>query len=590
MHKNPLFNLFKYSWQYSDKKKLVVLFLSMSIIANLILLLEPIIIGRVFNSIQFDSNDPRILSFIIKNLSLLIFVIIGFWFFHGISRNIELRNAFMIRKNYKLEMFNKIMELPVEWHKNHHSGDTIDKINKASENLYDFSSEIFFVTEGFTRLFGSIIILALFDWKAALIAVTISLFTIIVLLRFDKVLIRGYSLIYKSENYLASGIHDYISNIISVLTLRLKGRVSKEIETRSMKPYATYKSNNIVNEIKWFFASFSIYAMTAGILIMNAYTSYSREGVIIIGTLFILYQYLNNMGNTFYTFAWKYGEIVRQDTALRSAEILNEEYLKQEKKTKRYFPKAWNCLNIKNLKFSYKEKQSGDLFRDIDDISLTISRGQRVALIGESGSGKSTVLSLLRGLHTADSAIIYCDGKKLEHGISQLYETVTLIPQDPELFNSTIKDNITMGMNYSGKDLEEVVKIARFDSVIKRLKKGYNTNVMEKGVSLSGGEKQRLALARGLLSIKDNEFMLLDEPTSSVDSENELAIYKSIFDKYKNKTIISAIHRLHLLRNFDYIYFFKDGKIISEGTLHTLMSDAKFKVLWEIYNRKDQGK
>ena len=112
------------------------------------------------------------------------------------------------------------------------------------------------------------------------------------------------------------------------------------------------------------------------------------------------------------------------------------------------------------------------------------------------------------------------------------------------------------------------------------------TNVMEKGVSLSGGEKQRLALARGLLAARNSDIILMDEPTSSVDSVNEVKIHDNIFKEFKDKTIISSIHRLNLLNKFDYIYMFDDGKIVAEGTLDELMKNNKFKVMWQKHRGK----
>ena len=112
---------------------------------------------------------------------------------------------------------------------------------------------------------------------------------------------------------------------------------------------------------------------------------------------------------------------------------------------------------------------------------------------------------------------------------------------------------------------------------------------LSKGVSLSGGEKQRLALARGLLAARDSEFLLLDEPTSSVDVENELKIYQNIFESFSGKVVISAVHSLHLLRYFDYVYMFKESKLITEGTFTTMLEDENFKTLWESYNMENES-
>ena len=145
-----------------------------------------------------------------------------------------------------------------------------------------------------------------------------------------------------------------------------------------------------------------------------------------------------------------------------------------------------------------------------------------------------------------------------------------------------------MGIEVERRDVNKAIKIAQFRLVLKRLNKGLKTNVLEKGVSLSGGEKQRLAFARGILASKSSDILLMDEPTSSVDSLNEIKIYDGVFKTYNDKTIISSIHRLHLLRKFDKIYMFDKGKVIAKGTLKDLMKNKKFKVLWDQYTEKNK--
>lgn len=586
-NKNPLINLLRYSWKYSPKKKFFVLFIILCVIANVVILFDVILIGRVFNSVQFDSSDPNMLSYIIKNLLLLTLVTFVFWIFHGTSRVIETKNAFLVRKNYKKEMFDRVMDLPVEWQKDNHSGDTISKINKASEALFTFSEELFMIVQNIVQLVGSIAILFFFDWKMAIVSVVVSILAVWTSIRFDRVLEGGYEKVYKAENYLAAGIHDYISNIITVISLRLKNKVSREIDERSMAAFSVFKRNTVINEVKWFSISMYLAVIISGVLIYNAYASYRATGVIVLGTLFVLYSYLKNIGNFFFNFAWMYNIMVQRNTAVSLAETICDEHEKTILKNKKYYlPENWKVLQIKNLKFSYKKKKDEDYAgENINDVSICLERKSRIALIGESGSGKSTIISLIRGLHGAEKADVYCDGKKLPKGLEHFYEHAALVPQDPEIFNSSVEDNITMGIEIGPSEVKKVIRYACFESVLNRLKKGLKTNVLEKGVSLSGGEKQRLALARGLLMAEKYDFLLLDEPTSSVDSENELNIYKNIFENYKDKTIISAIHRLHLLRYFDYIYFFEKGKIIAEGNFNTLLNDEKFKTLWNNYSK-----
>jgi len=586
--KNPLINLFRYMWHYSfGSKKIVVFFISFSTIGNLIWLVQPIIIGRVFDSIQF-ANQKNPLSFIAYNVLIFILLDVVSWFFHGTSRVAENKNAFLVRKNFRLEKFNKVMALPTSWHKNHHSGDTIDKINKASDQLFEFSRELFIIIQNMVKLVASVIILSLYDVKPLILVLFCAVIAVAIILKMDKRLIKNYEAINKAENYISAGVYDYISNYITIISLRLKKQAVDEMDSRSMSHFPVSVKSFKLNELKWFSASFIISVMTAGVLFLNAYTSYKSKGVIVIGTLFILYQYLDRIGGAFYTFAWKYSDVVRQNTAVVAVEGISAEYEKLHLSEKYYLPKDWKVLQIKKLFFSYKnEEDEKNRKTTLDDVSFNITNGKKIALIGVSGSGKSTVLSLLRGLHHPDSVKVFCDGKKLKKGLRHLEDYCTLIPQEPEIFNNTIEYNITLGVHTDRKQLSEVIKLANLTDLIARLGKGLKTNVLEKGVSLSGGEKQRLALARGLLAAKSSQILLLDEPTSSVDVENELKIYQNLFETFRDKVIISAVHSLHLLRYFDYVYMFKESRLIAEGDFTTLLNDENFKVLWESYSQEE---
>jgi len=246
-------------------------------------------------------------------------------------------------------------------------------------------------------------------------------------------------------------------------------------------------------------------------------------------------------------------------------------------------PGDWDSIEFKNMDFSYN--QDGNT-RHLDGVDFKFKKGEKIALVGESGSGKSTMLTLLRGLYSPDEGAVYCDGKKLDHGFARLKDHITLISQEPEIFNDTVKNNITMGIRTKNEDLIDAIDMSQLKKVVGKLDKGLDTNVLEKGVSLSGGEKQRLSLARGLLAAKKSEIVLLDEPTSSVDSENEMKIHDKVFSKFGEKTIISSIHRLHLLNKFDTIYLFEKGKIVAHGSLDEIKKNPKFDRVWRKYGLK----
>jgi ABC-type bacteriocin/lantibiotic exporter with double-glycine peptidase domain len=201
---------------------------------------------------------------------------------------------------------------------------------------------------------------------------------------------------------------------------------------------------------------------------------------------------------------------------------------------------------------------------------LRIQKGKKIALIGHSGSGKSTLLSVLRGLYPAQAGLnIQIDGSG--YTVETLHEKVTQFPQEPEIFENTIEYNITMGLPATEEEIRKACEIAGFNEVISQLPDGLKTDIKEKGVNISGGQKQRLALARGILAAKDSEVILLDEPTSSVDPKTEAIIYERLFSFFREKAFVSSMHRLHLLDQFDYIYILEKGKIIDEGTFDELI-------------------
>lgn len=583
---NPVIILLRHEWEYAGPNRpYVVLYMLMSLAANLIVLLTPVLISRAINAVQFEADNPDLLSMVILNLSLTVAVTLAFWLFHGFSRIIEKWNAFEVRKNFKTTMISRVLDLPARWHQDHHSGDTIDKINKASNALFNFSESSFQIISNLVALFGSIGAILYFDPRSSGIALVAALLTVSIIFLFDKKLIEGWREEYRFENHLAAAIHDYISNIRTIITLRVKARVLKEISLRSDAGLPQFQSNNKLNELKWFLASLFISLMTAFALSLNAYISYTTTGVIVVGTLFALHQYLYQVGETFYQFAWKYSDLVQQSTALLSVSPITEAFARIGERGSAKLPDGWQRIEIKDLLFDYNDEAGRALdAHHLQNISLEIRRGARLAFVGESGSGKSTTLALLRGLYPPKSVRVEADGKIMKKGLRHIYDYVTLVPQDPEIFNSTVEDNITMETAVKPEELHTVIDLARFRSVLERLPKGLQTNVLEKGVSLSGGEKQRLALARGILAAKNSPLLLMDEPTSSVDAVNERAIYENIFREFKEKTIIATIHRLHLLPYFDRVYFFSRGRIIAEGTLNELLLHPDFKTLWDRYH------
>lgn len=585
--RHPILNALSTEWQFLGKRRRTFsLYIGFFIIAGLISLLTPYLIGSIFNDIQSAITTQEELAGLHWKILALLAVTVSFWIFHGTARVMEQRTGFFVRRNYVNDKISKVLDLPTKWHKDHHSGDTIDKISRAGSSLEDFAGHMTFqITYGIVNFIGSLAIMFFIDWNIGLFALVFSVITIFAITRIDKNLHRKYEELNSYNNKYSATVFDYLSNVSTIITLRLKKVVSKDIDSKQMVSYPTYRKTVAIDESKWALSSIAIRMMIVTALIYKSATEFGATGTIMIGTLYMVYGYLTQVGDTFYKFAELYGHIIRINARIVGAYPIDKSWSRLVTHEPGKLPKNWRKIEVKDASFAYDQKGK---VKHLDGINFHFSRGQKIALVGESGSGKSTILRLVRGLYTIERGEVYCDGKPLR--LVQIRDHVTLIPQEPEIFNKTFRYNITMNVPSEERDIRKVIDMAQLNRVMERLPKGLETSVMEKGVSLSGGEKQRLALARGLLAAMEGEsdIILLDEPTSSVDSINEIRIHDNVFREFRDKTIISSIHRLHLLDKFDYIFFLSKGRIVTEGTLEDLKKNPRFSRMWAKYNREKQ--
>jgi len=551
-------------WTYSaGRRGTVVLYTCMFVLSNIIWLFEPYAIGSVLNHVQLAQTTEDPMQGILFYLGLLLALSTGSWLFHGPARVLERQNAFHIRNAFKQHLFSVITTLPIEWQKNNHSGRTINRVYKATNAVFQFSQNSFQIIEMIIRPIGAIVALAIIIPGAAAIATIVVLCSCLIVFAFDRYLFPLYEKVNEKDHSVASAMHDYITNIATVITLRLEKLTQSELWKRMTHYFPIYRRETILNEAKWFTATQLIVVMTVVVLAWYSWTTLSAGGALLAGTFFMLYEYLQKIGNSFFTFAWKYGEMVEQSADLRSVKpiLVADRSVPHDDCV---IPEDWKVIEVKNLHFTYKDEEKRS--HHLQDISLTLRRGKKIAFVGESGSGKSTLMTLIRGLYDADKGTVLCDGTLLAHGLRDVGSTVTLIPQDPEIFENTIEYNITLDTDQAASEVEEDVTLARFDGVVDRLARGLKTSTAEKGVNLSGGEKQRLALARGFFAAKQSSIILLDEPTSSVDSENEKAIYENLFSRFSDRCIISSVHKLYLLPMFDEVYVFENGRLVKQGT------------------------
>ena len=246
---------------------------------------------------------------------------------------------------------------------------------------------------------------------------------------------------------------------------------------------------------------------------------------------------------------------------------------------KKRFTGLKSDIMIKNLNFSYIKG-----LEILKDVSLTVKKGQSIAIVGPTGSGKTTIASMLLRLYECPPQTIFLDGIDIrKFSIESLMNHMAFVAQETLLFNGPIRSNIKYGIkrDISDDEVLEAAKKARlYDFITEQLPEGLNTYIGDRGVRLSGGEKQRVSIARALL--KGSEILILDEATSSLDTVTEKLIQESIDEAIKGRTSIVIAHRLSTIKDVDKIVVIENGRLVEEGTLDELLSKkGKFYVYWQ---------
>ncbi len=579
---NPLVFLFSHLWRFSEgRRKNIVIYAIMFFLANVFDLINPLIFAKVLTMLQNETITKENLPTMLAYLLVFVGLTIGFWMFHGPARVMEMKNAFYAQAKYRQYLVDGTLDLPATWHTDHHSGDTIDKINRGANALDDFGCNSWEAISALIKFFVSAAILIYFDTPSIVIVIVFAVMAMFTIYKFDKHLVPLYTTTNNMNNHVTEKIFDFISNITTVIVLKIERLVSKDVKYNILKPYPPYYKSVKLNEWKWFTVSILTALMSFTVLTVYITTAVYKGNLVQLSMVFILYSYVERINGTFFNFSYLYNFIVRKRTNIKNSEDLSVVFTDKKRSLNYSFPENWKDLSIANLNFNYVSKNSTLI---IDNLKFDIHHGERIAFIGESGSGKTTIMKLFVNLYDPTSISVKIDGKDVKNGFKTIAPAVALIPQEPELFTTTIKTNLTVGLDIPQAKIDHFVRLAMFEDVIAKLPNKYQSKINEKGVNLSGGEKQRLALARGLLLSENKEIILLDEPTSSVDFANEKAIYQNIFTEFKDKTIISTIHRLHLLPQFDKIYVFDSGKIVANGTFDELLAKSKkFQDIWNNY-------
>lgn len=581
MKQSPYLSLLRTAWRYARHARGRYVFIySLFLVANLAFALYPLIYGWFVDAVQ---REPvRVLQFAFWYGGAYVGVKFLEWCFHGPARILERQLAFELSRNFLEERYHQALHLPVKWHQDHHSGATINRIRKAYEALREFFDGGFMYIHALSKLVFSIAAMIWFSPLFGAIGLVLGAITVCTIFVFDKPYIRTKAEVNEREHEISATLFDSLSNILTVITLRLENRMKAGLMDKVAAVLAPFRRNALINETKWFAADMLVGLTYAVITIGYVYQNAAPGQVFALGGLVTLLGYVNQFTSVFHDVAWQYTQVVQYHTDVETAGSIARDYAAGHRPdAPPALPDRWQAIDLQGISFSHSDVyDAGQRAHSLHDIRLTLRRGRRVALVGESGSGKNTLLALLRGLYQPiEGARITVDGRPA--GIASINETTTLFPQEPEIFENTIRYNITLGLPLDPADVESAARTAHFEEVAASLPRGLDSSIQEKGVNLSGGQKQRLALARGILAARQSEIVLLDEPTSSVDPKTEAEIYQKMFAAFRDKAVVSALHRLHLLRHFDEVYVLRDGRVVEQGTLEELLARSEyFRSLW----------
>lgn len=557
--------LYRTLWHYAaEDRRRVVLFMTLLIIAQALKLAIPYLSGVAVEAMQAKGNEA--LGAAAWDMALIFIACVASWALHGPARVLERFVAIRIRERFADTLYVKATSLPLDWHEHHHSGETIERVQKAGGALFGFAQNQFVYLQNTVSLIGPIAAIFLLSVPTGIAALASYALIALMLVRLDRVMIRLNRAQNQAQARYAATLVDCLGNIATVLTLRLAEPTRRLVGARLSDVFAPLRSSIVLNEAKWCAVDLLNNGIRCGLVVLYVWLAWRHGEAVLLGSAVMVFQYAQQVGGVVGNMAGNYQDLVGYQTDLRSTDVITSAAARPPAAAT--VPASWREIEVEKLNFGYAGKQRGQAA--LCDVSLTLRRGDRIALVGESGSGKSTLLRVLAGLYRADGAGFVIDGRN-RPGVADLGAIATLAPQDPEIFAGTIAHNLTLGIDYDAAAIRRACELARFTPVVECLPAGLATEIAERGLNLSGGQKQRLAVARAILAAERSSLILLDEPTSSLDPATEAEVYDNLFSVLSDACIVSSLHRLHLLERFDRVVLMAEGCILDIGSAAELL-------------------
>ncbi len=476
--------------------------------------------------------------------------------------------------DFKLSALRKIGKMDYSEYQKLGTGKLVQQIENGADAgkgvLYDFG---FCVVR---NLLPTILFSLYFIWK---IDRTITYFLLagyIVVFLITNLLLKG---LYQIKEKILTGEeelnHFLVRGFMEMPIFRMKYQFPNEIKKASGAKRVIVSSKVKMTMIHEAF--FVIFALLVACLDIGILVYAWKNNHLSVGSVVALITLIDNAYTPIAIFNVIYVQYKLNIAAWRRfTELLN---LKEDAQLERGtdFAAPLNEIRIENLSFSYENKKV------LKSVSLIIKRGEKIAFVGESGSGKSTLTKILMGLLKYNEGEVFFDNEPLKNiSLKSLYEKAAYLSQDAPVFDGTIKENLAFDNEASQADIHVCLEKTHLLSMLSALEQGVETRIGEKGTCLSGGEKQRLALAR--LWFDNPDIVVLDEATSALDNVTEGIVMKNVLEQVSHATVIAVAHRLTSIKEFDRIVVFKNGRIVGNGTFEELLENNSY--FFDLYRKE----
>ena len=584
MKQNSLKNLYLYSKEQETKVRRGIFY---SILNKLFDLAPPVLIGIAID-IVVEGSDSFLGGLGIVNrrqqLVVLAFLTFAIWALESIFdylAAVTWRNISQdVEHSLRSDTFKNVLGLDLQYFENKSSGRLMAILNDDVNQLEKF------LDTGANKLLQTITTVVVIGGTFLYISPLIAIFAFIPIpviifgsFRFTKTIASRYTRIRNAIETLNANLSNSISGILTVKSFNREEKefarmISSSTEVNSANYHAIRLSAAFIPIIRIaILFGFTATLLIGGFMALDGEINVAMYSVLLFITQRLLWP-LTELGDTFDLYQRAMASFKRINALKNTTPEIKDGSVESNGIDK--------SINFQNVNFSYVEN-----FPVLNDISLNIKKGSTTAIVGSTGSGKSTLIKLLLRLYDVDSGHILFDDidiKDLE--IHTLRKNIGLVSQDIFLFEGTVFENIAYGnLEASEKEIWEAAKLSESDEFINLLPNKKDTVVGERGQKLSGGQRQRISIARAIL--KNPEILILDEATSAVDNETEAAIQRSLDTLKEGRTVVAIAHRLSTIRNADIIYVLEKGRIVESGTHEELVNLKKvYANLWDVQTGK----